>query len=307
MTAVVPAATRGSVTCGSHSETVREYLRRVERRSTLLTEGQERRLSREATRGCASARRRLVEGNLRLVISVAKKYRGMGVAFEDLIQDGNEGLMLAVERYDPEKGYRFSTYATWWIRRGVIRGLERCQRSVTIPKGLRAKVRAFLNAGRELRTELGGEPCRRDVAARLGWDAETLQMAEEAARTELSLDWPVARDERLDTEDNRDCLDTIRDVPAEGDDPEESALRGAELARTERALEMLPEAWRVVVERRYGLNGHDPSTYRVIGEERGVTAARAQIVATKAHARLRSEMLRSEAPDAGERDASTLR
>ena len=146
----------------------------------LLTHQEEISLSRRARAGDQRARKMLVERNLRLVISVAKRYRGMGLPFEDLIQEGNLGLLRAVQRFDPELGHRFSTYATWWIRQAVSRALADKGRTIRLPVHAGEKMRKTTRTSNELSAELGREPTDEEVAQRLGWKLDEVREAKEA-------------------------------------------------------------------------------------------------------------------------------
>src|SRR3954470_12975846 len=146
----------------------------------LLTHQEEISLSRRARAGDQRARNKLVERNLRLVISVAKRYRGMGLPFEDLIQEGNLGLVRAVEGFDPEFGYRFSTYVTWWIRQAIGRAVADKGRTIRIPVHAGEKIRKTIRASNELSAELEREPTDEEVAERLGWKVEQVREAKEA-------------------------------------------------------------------------------------------------------------------------------
>src|ERR671926_526606 len=153
---------------GEAPELLAAYLKRIGR-GRLLTKEEELALARQAKAGDEDARRRLVEKNLRLVVSVAKRYRGMGLPFEDLIQEGNVGLMRAVEKFDPDRGWRFSTYATWWIRQAVQRAVADKGRTIRVPVHMGDKIRKMARAYNELSAELSREPTDEEVARSLGW------------------------------------------------------------------------------------------------------------------------------------------
>src|SRR3954447_20094311 len=152
-------------------ELLPDYFARIDK-GKLLTHEEEIDLSKRAKAGDKKARQRLIEKNLRLVISVAKKYRGMGLPFEDLIQEGNIGLMKAVEKYDPDRGWRFSTYATWWIRQGVQRAVADKGRTIRVPVHMGDKIRKMARAYNELSANLSREPTDEEVARRLEWTVD---------------------------------------------------------------------------------------------------------------------------------------
>ena len=247
---------------------------------TLLTHRQEVDLSRKARSGDARARRRLIEKNLRLVISVAKKYRGMGLPFEDLIQEGNLGLMKAVKRFDPEMGNRFSTYATWWIRQTVGRALADKGRTVRMPVHMGEKLRKLARNRAELTSELGREPTDAELAGRLGWAEEETRFTTTLLADATSLDRPVNAEEGA-AELGEFVVDERVSRVAE------EVVERAEAARLFELLAHLPERARQVLIRRYGVDGGEPATLRELAEELGVSRERVRQLQREAEHRLR--------------------
>src|ERR671913_1525172 len=211
----------------------------------LLTHSEEIDLSKKAKAGDEGARQRLIEKNLRLVVSVAKKYRGMGLPFEDLIQEGNIGLMKAVGKFDPDRGFRFSTYATWWIRQAIQRALADKGRTIRIPVHMGEKVRKVSRAYRELSAGLEREPNEEEVAERLGWKIEEVRHAVEAMPDATSLNKPLGFDEATE------LGDLVEDEQAS--DAPGTVMQEMELVQLREAVECLPERMAYVLMRRYGL------------------------------------------------------
>ena len=166
-------------------------------RDRLLTHEEEIDLGRRAREGDETARAKLIDRNLRLVIPVAKKYRGMGLPFGDLIQEGNIGLMRAADKFDPEKGFRFSTYATWWIRQAIQRAVADKGRTIRVPVHMGEKLRKMAKSYNELSTELEREPTDEEVAERLGWDVDRVKEAKSAIPDATSLNQPLTSDEAV--------------------------------------------------------------------------------------------------------------
>ncbi len=242
------------------------YLERIGRWGLLTREG-EITLSRRLRQGDERARRALIERNLRLVVSVAKRYRGMGLPFEDLIQEGNIGLMRAVEKFDPERGYRFSTYATWWIRQAVSRALHDKGRTIRLPVHAGERVRKVGSAAGELSVELGREPTDGEIAGRLGWDIERVREVKEILPDATSLDRPASPDEEASGLGDFVVDEAASDVP-------DAVVAKTEKARLKEAVGRLPQNIRHVLVRRYGLDHRDPPALAELASELGVSRER---------------------------------
>ncbi len=248
-------------------ELLAKYLAHIGR-GELLTHEEEIDLSKRAKQGDKRARKRLIEKNLRLVVSVAKKYRGYGLPFEDLIQEGNIGLMKAVEKFDPDRGFRFSTYATWWIRQAVQRAVADKGRTIRVPVHMTEKIRKVSRAYNELSAELEREPSEEEVAGRLGWSIDEVRLTMEAMPDATSLDQPVGTDDASTSQ----LGDFVEDELA-SDTPGE-VMREMETEHLKEAIERLPERARYVLVRRYGLDDHAPATLAELGNELEISRER---------------------------------
>ena len=255
------------------------YFARIDN-GDLLTQGEEVDLSRRAMAGEEEARRRLIEKNLRLAVSVAKRYRGMGLPFEDLIQEGNIGLMKAVEKFDPERGFRFSTYATWWIRQAVQRAVVDKGRAVRIPVHMSERVRKVGRATGELSSEHGREPTEDEVAARLGWDVEEVRDALRATTNVTSLSKPVGPDGEAELEELVED-ERVLDTP-------EAVIREIEASGLQRAVDSLPARARHVLVRRYGLDDRKKATLEELARELGISRERVRQIQLEAEDFLRT-------------------
>lgn len=253
---------RGSET----PELLAKYLAHIGQ-GQLLTHAEEIDLSNRAKEGDKKARARLIEKNLRLVVSVAKKYRGYGLPFEDLIQEGNIGLMKAVEKYDPERGYRFSTYATWWIRQAVQRAVADKGRTIRVPVHMTEKIRKLSRAYNELSLEFEREPGEEELARYLEWSVPDVRLALSAMPDATSLDQPVSSEDAASQLGDFIEDDKISDTP-------DTVIAEIETVYLKEAIDHLPERARYVLVRRYGLDDRDPATLAELGDELEISRER---------------------------------
>ena len=254
-------------------DTLTQYLGRI-RSGRLLDAAEERELSRCAREGDKEARKRLIESNLRLVISVAKKYRGRGVSFEDLIQEGNSGLIKAVERFDPDMGNRFSTYATWWIRQAVTRAVADHARTVRLPSHVVDALFRLRRADNALSIELGRDPSEEELAERLGIKPEEVRRLREVSRPIGSIN------ARVGAEEGAEMGDLLPDERA-GDDYARVEI-GQWEGTLHEAVESLPEREARILKMRHGLDGSKTRTLREVSEALGISQERARQVEIKA-------------------------
>jgi RNA polymerase primary sigma factor len=273
---VEPTGFRNGELTTATTDALQLFLNEI-RRYPLLSATEEIELAKRIEQGDLEAKERMINSNLRLVVSIAKKYQGQELSLLDLIQEGIFGLIRAAEKFDWRKGYKFSTYATFWIRQAIQRGLANKARTIRIPVHIGQRERKIVRAERELSARLGREPSDAEIAAAAELPLSQVEEVREAARTVTSLDRPVGEDG--DT--------ALRDL-LEGDTPpvdqEVELSLSEELLR--RTVDELPETERHVIQLRYGIDGEDPQPLRETGRRLGLSAERVRQLESKALKRL---------------------
>ena len=251
-----------------------QLLLREAGRFQLLTPAEEIELAKRIEKGDLAAKDRMINSNLRLVVANARRYQGQGLALGDLIQEGMLGLIRAVEKFDWRKGFRFSTYATLWIRQAIQRALDDRGRSIRLPSHVAQRERKMSAAQRKLTADLGRQPTDEEVAEASGLDLEQVLALRDASRVVTSLDRPVGEEESTAFGDL---------LPSEGPSTEEEVELTLRESVVRDTIESLPERERTIIKMRYGLNGHqDPQPLSRIGRELGITPERVRQIEERA-------------------------
>jgi len=247
--------------------------------SPLLTPDQERALSRRVVQGDFEARQKMIQHNLRLVVNIAKHYINRGMTLLDLIEEGNIGLMHALEKFDPERGFRFSTYATWWIRQSIERSIMNQSRTIRLPVHVIKELNVYLRAQRHLEAHLGHDPSLEDIAHLVGKDVEDVRRIMGLNERVASLDAPLDIDPMLTIGES---------IPDDQHDGPELILQNAEIERYVREwLKQLNDKQRMVIERRYGLNGYEICTLEDLADSLSLTRERVRQIQIEALEQLR--------------------
>jgi RNA polymerase nonessential primary-like sigma factor len=268
----------GESSYASYADATRLYLKEIGF-SALLTAEEEVHFARRSQKGDEKARKRMIESNLRLVVKIARRYMNRGLTLLDLIEEGNLGLIRAVEKFDPERGFRFSTYATWWIRQTIERAIMNQTRTIRLPVHVLKEINVYQRAARYLAQKLDHEPTPEEVANLLDKPVEDVKEMLGLTEKVASVDAPLEGDEE------RSLLDAIADEHTP--DPEKILQREDLQSLIRTWLDELSDKQREVVERRFGLNGHEIATLEEVGADIGVTRERVRQIQVESLKRLK--------------------
>lgn len=262
-------------------DSVRLYLREIGK-IPLLTPEEEADLAQKIVKGDQKAKNKMVESNMRLVVSIAKRYGGRGLDFLDLIQEGNTGLIRAVDKFDPDKGFKFSTYATWWVRQAITRAIADQARTIRIPVHMVETINKVLRTSRKLTAELNREPTNEEIAAELGLEPEKIDYVMRIKQDIASLDASVGREG-----DDEDSVlgDFVEDE--ERDSPEDSAANQILKEQLSEIIATLSDREQKIIRLRFGIGGGRPHTLEEVGAEFDVTRERIRQIEAKALSKLR--------------------
>ena len=262
-------------------DSVRLYLREIGK-IPLLTPEEEADLAKRIVKGDKKAKDKMVESNMRLVVSIAKRYGGRGLDFLDLIQEGNTGLLRAVEKFDPDKGFKFSTYATWWVRQAITRAIADQARTIRIPVHMVETINKVLRTTRKLTSELNREPTNEEIAKELDMEPEKIDYVMRIKQDIASLDASVGREG-----DDEDSVlgDFVEDE--ERDSPEDSAANQILKEQLSEIIATLTEREQKIIRLRFGIGGGRPHTLEEVGAEFDVTRERIRQIEAKALSKLR--------------------
>ncbi len=262
-------------------DSVRLYLREIGK-IPLLTPEEEAKLAERIVKGDKKAKDKMVESNMRLVVSIAKRYSGRGLDFLDLIQEGNTGLLRAVEKFDPEKGFKFSTYATWWVRQAITRAIADQARTIRIPVHMVETINKVLRTTRKLTSELNREPTNEEIAKELDMEPEKVDYVMRIKQDIASLDASVGRE----GDDEESVLgDFVEDE--ERDSPEDSAANQILKEQLSEIIATLTDREQKIIRLRFGIGGGRPHTLEEVGNEFDVTRERIRQIEAKALSKLR--------------------
>ena len=262
-------------------DSVRLYLREIGK-IPLLTPEEEADLAQRIVKGDKKAKDKMVEANMRLVVSIAKRYGGRGLDFLDLIQEGNTGLLRAVDKFDPDKGFKFSTYATWWVRQAITRAIADQARTIRIPVHMVETINKVLRTTRKLTTELNREPTNEEIAAALDMEPEKIDYVMRIKQDIASLDASISRE----GDDEESVLgDFVEDE--ERDSPEDSAANQILKEQLSEIIATLTDREQKIISLRFGIGGGRPHTLEEVGAEFDVTRERIRQIEAKALSKLR--------------------